>query len=65
MTNEKHDEERHDDESPEFRRSLMLDIGAVATPAAILAQPVVKAWADQHFSKGDKSKGESPQMPEK
>lgn len=33
------------------QRSLAADIATVATPVAILAQPVVTAWAQNHFNK--------------
>jgi hypothetical protein len=33
-------------------RSLALDIGAVATPVVIAAQPLISAWADTHIGQG-------------
>jgi hypothetical protein len=64
-------EEEHDrvEVTAEYR-SMTTDIAAVtaavATPVAIVVQPVVAAWADQHFSHGEKLKDESPsQEPKK
>jgi hypothetical protein len=37
-------------------RGAILDAAAVLTPVAILGQPVVAAWANQHF-------GQSEQQP--
>jgi hypothetical protein len=56
-------------------RSLT-DVAIVATPIAIVAQPVVAAWANQHFGQADKSgdtminnttinEADPPQEPEK
>jgi hypothetical protein len=53
---------------PEEIRSLTTDIAIVAPPVAILAQPVVGAWANQHFSQDEKPKADPPppqQQPEK
>jgi hypothetical protein len=47
--------EREDvrEEHRSITRSLT-DVAIVATPIAIVAQPVVAAWANQHFGQGDK-----------
>jgi hypothetical protein len=62
-------EKKHDPAREEYRSmtDVLLAAGAVATPAAIVAQPVVAAWADEHFSKDDEPKGAAPppQKPEK
>jgi hypothetical protein len=37
-------------------RGIILEVGAALMPVAILGQPVVAAWANQHF-------GQSEQQP--
>jgi hypothetical protein len=49
-------------------RSMATDAAVIATPLAILAQPIVGAWANEHF-KGEQPSNakpppqESPQQP--
>jgi hypothetical protein len=45
-------------------RSLAVDIAAVATPIAIVVQPIVGAWADQHFGESQSAPNASPQPQE-
>ena len=45
-------------------RSLALDIAAVATPVAIVAQPIVAAWAEQHFGQSETPSSENQQPQE-
>jgi hypothetical protein len=55
--------ERTTDQALEgHERSLATDIAAVATPAAIVAAPIVNAWAKQHFGDGEKSNEPPPQQ---
>ena len=55
-------------ERPEYReeyRSMATDIAAVAAPLAVVAAPVVNAWAKQHFTQEDKPQDPQPQQPSK
>jgi hypothetical protein len=50
-------------ERVEYReyRSLLTDAAIVLTPPAILAQPIVGAWANQHFSEKQEEPPPPPQ----
>ena len=44
-------------------RSLAVDIGAVAVPVAIAAQPLIGALVDQHFGQGG-NENQNPPPPQ-
>jgi hypothetical protein len=52
------------DEEIVEERSMAVDIAAVATPLAILAQPIVGAWADQHFGQDESPSQDAPPLPQ-
>jgi hypothetical protein len=47
----------------QVERSLTTDIATVATPVAVMAAPVVGAWAHQHFGQSEKPKADPPPSP--
>jgi hypothetical protein len=42
---------------------IVVAVGAVATPIALVAQPIVEAWANQHLGQGEKPH-ENPSPPQ-
>jgi hypothetical protein len=44
-------DDKHIPEVPETR-SLATDVGAIAAPVAVVAAPLVHAWATSHFNQG-------------
>ena len=45
---------------PGETRSLATDIAQIATPVAVVAAPIVNAWAKEHVGSGGKSSGQEP-----
>jgi hypothetical protein len=53
-------------ETEVIERRSRTDAALVATPLAILAQPIVGAWAKQHIGQGEKPTSDPPpQEPKK
>ena len=45
-------------------RSLAVDVGAVAVPVALVAQPFLSAWADSHIGQGGNQQSPPPPPPQ-